>query len=64
MVKKMSNINISVDEFRTLQKRVEILFSLHDLDSKLNSEEKKSVEEVKKDIKENKTTNFVSVDEL
>lgn len=60
----MSNLNISVDEFRMLQKKVEVLFALHDLDSKLTLEEKKAVEEVKKDINENKKTNFVSVDKL
>lgn len=54
---------VSIEEFKKLEKKVNHILAVHALDEKLSKEEKKLVDEVKKDIKEDKSA-FVSVDDL
>ena len=63
MTMQNENIYVSVDDFKKLEKKVEHIIEFHSLDEELTTEEKKLVDEVKRDIKEKKS-NFSSVDDL
>ncbi len=60
----MEDAIVSVHDFKRLEKKVNRLLVIHQLDSFLTEEERKLISEVKDDIKNNRKENFASIDSL